>query len=130
MDVSRPSHRPTMTEEDWDGEARSRAEEAWSGWLRKGVGGGGGGDEDEMMSLVGSRQGGMGGVEIRVGWGYLLGGIVESFGLLRNAIATFSSAMTTTTICTKTFNSPSPGIYQLDFFFKAQTKQKHEVMYP
>ena len=83
-----------------------------------------------MMSLVGSRQGGTGGVEIRVGWGYLLGGIVESFGLLRDAIGTFPSAMTTTTICTKTFNSPSPGIYSTRFFFKAQTKQKHEVMYP
>ena len=47
MNVTRPSHRPTMTEEDWDLEARSRAEEAWSGWVRKGVGGGGGGDDDD-----------------------------------------------------------------------------------
>ena len=108
MNVSRPSHRPTMTEEDWDGEARSRAEEAWSGWLRKGVGGGGGGDDDDDDDEFGgfmTRGNGRSGNKSRLG--YLLGGIVESFGLLRNAIATFSSAMTTTT---KTFSSPSPGI--------------------
>ena len=31
MNVGRPSRRPTTTEEHWDGEGRSRVEEAWSG---------------------------------------------------------------------------------------------------
>ena len=47
MNVSRPSHGPTTTEEDWDGEARSRVEEGWSWWVRKGVGAGGGGEDDD-----------------------------------------------------------------------------------
>ena len=83
--------------------------------MRKGVGAGGGGDDDDDDEFVGlpTRGSGRRGNKSRLGIG-----IVESFGLLRNAIATFSSAMTTTTIYTKTFNSPSPGIYQLDLFSK------------
>ena len=47
MNVGRPSRRPSTTEEDWDGEGRSRVEEAWGGWVRKGVGAVGGGEDDD-----------------------------------------------------------------------------------
>lgn len=47
VNVGRLSHRPTTTEEDWDGESRSRVEEAWSGWVRKGVGAGRDDDDDD-----------------------------------------------------------------------------------
>lgn len=53
MNVGRLSYRPIATEEDWDGESRSRVEEAWSGWVRKGVGAGGGGEDDDDDEFVG-----------------------------------------------------------------------------
>jgi hypothetical protein len=53
MNVGRLSHRPATTAEDWDGEGRSRVEEAWSEWVRKGVRAGGGGEDDDDDEFVG-----------------------------------------------------------------------------
>jgi hypothetical protein len=84
-----------------------------------------------MMSLLGSRQGGVGGVEVgRIGWGYLLGGIVELFGLTVDCDRDLFPCDDDDDDLYDDLQQPPTRNLSNSIFLKAQTKQKHKVMYP